>query len=47
MSLPVTDEISHIDTYMQALADITIQEDPFNITWPSFNFVDNDTSNDD
>jgi hypothetical protein len=34
MLLPVTDNLSDIDTYMQALADITLQPDPFNITWP-------------
>lgn len=31
---PTTDDITVLDTYMQALANITDQEDPFNITWP-------------
>lgn len=30
------DDIALMDTYMQALADITIQTDPFNIIWPVF-----------
>lgn len=34
MNLPVTDNIVDLDTYMQALADITTQEDPYNIVWP-------------
>lgn len=29
-----TDDILVMDTYMQALADITQQENPFNIIWP-------------
>lgn len=31
-----TDNINDLDTYMQALADITNQTDPFNILWPVF-----------
>lgn len=30
------DDIALMDAYMQALADITIQTDPFNIIWPVF-----------
>ena len=30
------DDIVLMDAYMQALADITIQADPFNIIWPVF-----------
>jgi hypothetical protein len=30
-----TDDISALDTYVQALAGITKQEDPNNITWPT------------
>ena len=29
-----TDNIAVLDAYMQALADITTQPDPFQITWP-------------
>ena len=29
-----TDDIVKLDAYMQSLADITKQSDPFNITWP-------------
>ena len=30
------DDIALLDAYMQALADITTQTDPFNIIWPVF-----------
>jgi len=30
-----TDNISNLDTYVQALRDITKQSDPYNITWPN------------
>ena len=33
---PTTDQISNLDTYMQSLADITQQTDPFNIVWPTY-----------
>ncbi len=33
---PTTDSIENMDTYMKALADITLQEDPFNIIWPTY-----------
>lgn len=29
-----TDDILKLDEYMKALADITLQQDPFNIEWP-------------
>jgi hypothetical protein len=32
-----TDDITKLDEYMQALADITNQTDPFAIFWPTFN----------
>ena len=32
---PTTDAISDLDTYVQALRNITKQADPYNITWPS------------
>lgn len=32
---PTTDTISQLDTYVQALRNITKQTDPSNITWPS------------
>jgi hypothetical protein len=35
MGLPTTDDISTLDTYMQALADITTQTDPWDIVWPT------------
>lgn len=34
MNLMPTDDITKLDEYMQALADITKQEDIFNIQWP-------------
>jgi hypothetical protein len=37
LNLPTTDDIIKLDEYMQSLADITLQEDPFNIVWPEFN----------
>lgn len=39
MGMSPTDTIESLDEYMQALADITLQEDPFNIIWPVFNEV--------
>jgi len=35
MGLPVTDNIANLDTYIQALRDVTNQSDPYNITWPT------------
>jgi hypothetical protein len=32
---PTTDDIVKLDGYMDALANITDQDDPFNITWPT------------
>ena len=34
LGLPITFSIERIDTFMQALADITDSADLFNITWP-------------
>lgn len=34
MNMVPTDDIQKLDEYMQALADITKQEDIFNIQWP-------------
>ncbi len=34
LGLPTTDDIQLLDQYMQALADITQQENPFNVQWP-------------
>lgn len=31
-----TDNLLDLDNYMQALADITLQTDPFNIVWPIY-----------
>ena len=33
------DSIESLDLYMQQLADITLQEDPYAIIWPVFNEV--------
>ena len=35
LGMPHVFELSAIDTYMQALADITKQEDLFNVEWPT------------
>lgn len=37
LGLTPTDNIQDLDTYAQALRDITNQEDPFNIVWPTLN----------
>ena len=37
LGLPLSDDISAMNNYMQALADITSQEDPFSIIWPTYN----------
>jgi hypothetical protein len=36
MGLTPTDTLENLDTYMQALADITLQEDLSNLVWPTF-----------
>lgn len=36
LNVTPTDQIANLDTYMQALADITQQADPFNIVWPTY-----------
>lgn len=36
LNLTPTDDLSKMDIYTQALADITTQADPFNITWPDY-----------
>jgi len=35
MGLQVNNTVVNLDTYMQALRDITDQPDPFNIIWPA------------
>jgi len=35
MGLPVTDNIAALDSYIQALRDITNQSDPYNVIWPT------------
>ena len=35
LELTPTDDITLLDAYMQALADVTAQEDPYNITRPT------------
>jgi hypothetical protein len=39
LGLPQVDSIEMLDNYVQALADITKQSDPLNITWPSMEAV--------
>ena len=34
-----TDKIADLDSYIQALRDITKQSDPYNITWPNFDDI--------
>lgn len=34
LGLTPTEELSNLDEYMQALADVTKQADPINIAWP-------------
>ena len=34
LGLPITDNLQELDTYMQALADITDRPDPYNVIWP-------------
>ena len=36
LGLTPSDDIAAMDNYMQDLADITNQSDPFNITWPTY-----------
>jgi hypothetical protein len=36
LNLTPSDNLENMDAYMQSLADITNQEDPFNITWPEY-----------
>jgi len=36
LNLTPTDDIAKLDVYMQKLADITKQTDPFNIQWPVY-----------
>lgn len=37
LNVKTTDIIQELDKYMQELADITSQNDPFNIVWPEYN----------
>jgi len=34
LGITPTDNIANLDTYAQALRDITLQTDPYNIVWP-------------
>jgi hypothetical protein len=36
LDLPTTDQIESLDSYMQALADITLQEDLNALVWPTY-----------
>ena len=35
LNVTPTDDIVELDTYIQSLADVTAQSDPFNIIWPT------------
>jgi hypothetical protein len=35
LGLPTHDTLEQLDSYMQALANITAQSDPYNIVWPT------------
>lgn len=37
LNIEPTDNLAAMDAYMQALADITLQPDPYNIIWPTYN----------
>lgn len=41
LGLTPTDDIQKLDVYVQALRDITKQEDPFNIVWPELDITIN------
>lgn len=43
LGLTQIDSIQNLDLYVQALADITKQENPFNIIWPSLTDNNNGT----
>lgn len=36
LNITPTDNLQSLDQYVQSLADITLQEDPYNIIWPSY-----------
>ena len=38
LNITLTDSIESLDTYAQALRDITLQSDPYNIVWPTAPF---------
>lgn len=38
LNITLTDNIETLDTYAQALRDITLQSDPYNIVWPTAPF---------
>lgn len=38
LNITLTDNIEILDTYAQALRDITLQSDPYNIMWPTSPF---------
>lgn len=44
LNLPTTDDIAMLDTYTQALADITTQTDPYNIIWPMLNMPSSEST---
>lgn len=44
LGLEPTIDISELDTYAQALRDLTDQEDPFNIIWPSSDSIPGTTA---
>lgn len=36
LNIPPTDNVTNLDSYMQALADITTQDDLTNLVWPTY-----------
>jgi len=36
LGITPTDNLTNLDNFTQALRDVTLQEDPFNIVWPIF-----------
>lgn len=45
LGISTADKIADLDTYIQALRDITKQSDPYNITWPGFEGENSETGN--
>jgi hypothetical protein len=46
LGVPPTDSLQDLDNYVQALADITLQENPFTIVWPTYTIVSDQKTGD-